>query len=902
MITYLRICGHGRTPVLLLMATMAGALAIGFRLARANGTKAKLSVTGNSVLSSPRDLATPESGSPGSTAKAPYGNSTHPQPTGPQRGQPPSSGEILLKLKKGSRAATVFNQASKAKQANVKSALEDSPLGPVLKKHGINALKPAFRVHSLTDYRPRQPKHVADMVKLEAQFASRRDDLFRWYRVTLGSNAMPQDAVATLRSTPDVEWAEASYDYHLAAVIQPPITGLPDSTTDPDIDSQWHLFECGIQAGWNYMKELGSHPGGSRDVVVAVIDTGIDATHEDLIGNMWINPAEIPNNGIDDDENGFVDDVHGCSVVSDARSHSGDSSDYNGHGTHVAGIIAAQAYNHRGGVGVAFNVQVMAVRAAQYSGVLNSADIAEGILYAVDHGAEVINMSFGGYQPSQIMMDALEMALSQTLLVAAAGNHGLDRRENPCYPAAYWFVHGVMAGESGARTAYFSNTGYDVLAPGVNIHSTLPGNQYAGWSGTSMAAPVVSGIAACLRSFFWQREIYSSRFLMGGIWASANDDEFGPSGSVNLYRALTELPTPGVVVQKTWLFDDHAIDPRNDADKRVDSGEILHLAIEVINRSGSASNVIATLRAHAQGAVLDDPYVTMVVPMVDYGNIGPFNTKDNDFIYNNEGIITGVEQPFVFTVASNCPNDHVIPFELTTTFYDAWNPTNTTPFTRISRFEYIVQRGKNIPRVISTNLDLTADEYWIVSGPVLIEPGARLTIHPGTYVQWGAVSDDPYNPGPQSGNMVVRGSLQVTGTVDRPVQFFPSYLVGGQLTRITVDGGQADLRYVKVVNPYLSGLRTIDHAYFQWDYGESVVDAQLIQASTFHKFRGGGMIRGHFVTCLFDAGWLQESRPPRWHNGAGWVRSKGSINCVYLQDNENTRPLPTLGICAAPQF
>ena len=105
--------------------------------------------------------------------------------------------------------------------------------------------------------------------------------------------------------------------------------------------------------------------GGKRDVVVAVIDTGVDYNHEELVGNIWTNAREIPGNGIDDDGNGFVDDIHGCSVVSDSRSHAGDPIDLHGHGTHAAGIIAATAFNLKGGVGVAFNVQIMAIRAAQ---------------------------------------------------------------------------------------------------------------------------------------------------------------------------------------------------------------------------------------------------------------------------------------------------------------------------------------------------------------------------------------------------------------------------------------------------------------------------------------------------------------------------------------------------------
>ena len=256
-----------------------------------------------------------------------------------------------------------------------------------------------------------------------------------------------------------------------------------------------------------------------------------------------------------------------------------------------------------------------------------------------------------------------------------------------------------------------------------------------------------------MRSYFWQREIWSSRFLMGSIVNSSNTSE--GLVVVDAYRALTEPPQPGVTLWEAWMFDSSDIDEDNDGDGRIDSGETVHLALELINRSGSATNVSASLNARAEGAVGPDPYVTIHEPYVFYGDIGPFNTADNGFIYNDEGVITGVELPFVVEVSPDCPNDHVIPFELVISFFDGWaDPEDSEVFTRTNRFEHIVQRGKNIPSVISSDLELTADEYWIVGGPVLIEPGATLSVQPGTMLQWGAVSDDPYNPGPQTGYQI----------------------------------------------------------------------------------------------------------------------------------------------------
>ena len=312
-----------------------------------------------------------------------------------------------------------------------------------------------------------------------------REELSRWYSISVDPSLDMETVAATFAAASGVECAEPNIEWGLTDEIPTVIEGLPDGTTDPAYDDQWYHVNAKIPNAWNHLNTNGVYPGGKRDIVVAVIDTGVDYTHEELIGNMWVNPDEIPGNDIDDDLNGFVDDVHGCSVVSDGRSHDGDPVDFHGHGTHVAGIVAAQGFNDLGGVGVAFNTQIMAVRAAQYSGTLTTQDISEGILYAAENGAEVINMSFGGYQESQIVIDALEVALNQCVLVAAAGNDG---GSVPMFPARLPYVVGVAASTPDDVKAWFSNSG-DVMAPGVSILSTLPGNTYAAWSGTSMAAP-----------------------------------------------------------------------------------------------------------------------------------------------------------------------------------------------------------------------------------------------------------------------------------------------------------------------------------------------------------------------------------------------------------------------------
>jgi subtilisin family serine protease len=789
----------------------------------------------------------------------------------------PRPKEIVVKLRKDSRAAAAFDQATGNAKAKGKRLDGEHELQALLKRHGVKSSEAVF-ARAKRDRAAEQARAKAGKDD-KADKQTRRDQLFRWCRIEVPEGADEARMLADLQANPAVELAEPVIEYQLSD-IDPPISGLPDTTTDPMISQQFHHGMIKSQAAWNYLKQNGVPMGGYSDVVVAVIDTGTDYNHPELVANIWTNPGEIPGNGIDDDGNGFIDDIHGCSVTSDPRSHSGDPIDLHGHGTHVAGIIAATAFNQMGGAGVAFGVKIMPIRAAHYSGAMTSTDISEGILYAVDNGAEVINMSFGGPQRSQIMADALQVALSQAALVAAAGNDG---SMTPMYPASFHYVIGVKSCDGDGRLSWFSNRLGDVMAPGESILSTLPGENYAAWSGTSMATPMVSGVAALMRSYFWMRDIWSSRFIMGSIVNSAAGE--GRNGIVDAYVALTEPPQPGVTVLDTWIFDNKSIDPANDADGRVDSGETIHLAVELMNRAGEAEAVWGYLEAWAEGAALPDPYVTVTVPEIEYGNIGPFATSDNGFIYDSQGVITGVQEPFVFTVSPDCPNEHVIEFELTTVFYDGWNWENPGPFERISRFRYVVQRGRNIPTVISEDTELTADQYWIVGGPVLVEAGATLTVRPGTQIQWGAISSDPYNPGPQTGNMVVRGNLRVEGTCESPVAMFPSYMVNGQRVNINVEtGGTADIAYAKIRNPNITNFRNIDHAYFDWDLFQSNITASIIKNSTFHKLRGGGSLKADmFERCLFDAGWLAPKNI---------INTTPSLsNCVFLQDNENNHPI-----------
>jgi subtilisin family serine protease len=310
------------------------------------------------------------------------------------------------------------------------------------------------------------------------------------------------------------------------------------------MNDRWQdLYDEGITAG--------------EGSIVAVIDTGVDYTHNDLAANMWINTVEFNGKaGVDDDGNGYVDDIYGASTVGAKYYHSGDPMDDHGHGTHVAGIVAMTANNDEGGVGVSYGTKIMAIKAGQATGVFSDTDIAEAINYAAAMGADVINMSFGGTGRSFLVEEALANAFGSCILVAAAGNNGLPTTDAmsagfnlaiDCFPAGYSYVLGVMATDKSGNLASFSNwdfvdnggsAEYELTAPGVDIYSTLPGNQYAAWDGTSMAAPMVSAAAALIRSYYSDTTKYSSRFIMGQL-ASATDEVTNyvdKKGLVHLYN------------------------------------------------------------------------------------------------------------------------------------------------------------------------------------------------------------------------------------------------------------------------------------------------------------------------------------------------------------------------------
>ena len=296
------------------------------------------------------------------------------------------------------------------------------------------------------------------------------------------------------------------------------LIGLPAAAqgaqpADAFFDQQWAL-QAGqpldVAHAWDISDGTGS--------VVAIVDSGVDLTHPDLRGALWTNPGEKPGNGIDDDHDGFIDDVHGADFV----GHDGDPTDEDGHGTHIAGIIAAQR-NDLGTVGIAPGAKLMVVRVLDAANSGTTADVASGVRYALAHGATVINMSVNGDTPDDDLRAAIAQARSAGVpVVVSSGNNGRNLSLVPSYPASFNdpdLISVAAAGVTGLL-ASFSNFGSHVplAAPGVDILSTARGGGYELRSGTSMAAPEVAAVLALMHS---ARPDMAPSQLMAALTATA---------------------------------------------------------------------------------------------------------------------------------------------------------------------------------------------------------------------------------------------------------------------------------------------------------------------------------------------------------------------------------------------
>ena len=530
---------------------------------------------------------------------------------------------------------------------------------------------------------------------------------------------------------------------------------------------------------------------------------------------MWVNALEIPGNGIDDDGNGYVDDIYGANMITNA----GDPMDDNGHGTHVAGIIGA-TNNDQGIVGVAYNARIMAVKAGQGSGVFNQSDIAEGILYAWQNGADVINMSFGGPTSSTAVQDALTSAYTRCVLVAAAGNEGQPRKN---YPASFTYVIGVMAVDSNSTEARFTNydAQFEVYAPGVNMLSTFPGDKYVKLNGTSMATPVVSGFVALLRSNYADRDMYPSRYIMAQVTAASEKKAIcihdpirhNMPPIIDTLSSFIKSPRPDV-----HLMSYAVLEPE---DNFINAGDTVQIGLTLRNRWGKAADAEVTLDARSYLGIDDsgepifgpaDPYVEILTGSVNLGEVGTYSTKTM-LTYGTDQSITGIENPLVVKIADDCPNDYNIRLWVNLTYENALDENDTSIYGTSDHYTEAVMI--NVTNGVVKSGFITEDEVWtkdhlyIIPGALTIREGATVTVLPGAKIQfWADSVVDPYTTNSRA-SLTVNGAFHVCGTVDEPVHIYPSD--GHYNYAVTITGNnETTLQYAVIYNPRINAF-LIDH-------------------------------------------------------------------------------------------
>ena len=548
-----------------------------------------------------------------------------------------------------------------------------------------------------------------------------------------------EEAVAKLSKLKDVEYAEPNrivYALGGAETMAAQSKALDEaqqqtaggenravSFNDPLFGNQWGLQSMQIPLLWQEPFITNKRP------VIAILDTGVDIDHPDLKANIWTNAKEAEGaEEYDDDGNGFNDDVHGWDFV----NQTGRIGDWNGHGTHCAGIAAAVGGNGIGIVGANPDALIMPVTVMQSDGTGDVATIIKGIDYAVANGADIISMSFGSYGESKAEEQALGRAYQKAVLVAAAGNDGIclnhahpERGQfapKPMYPASYTFVLGVQAMDSEGYRAGFSNYddngptysewgedklyNYELLAPGANIESTYPGGNYKSLNGTSMATPMVAG---ALSRLIQTKEYVNKEYLFGDLINAR-----AATGGLDIYKTFSikdedRIPELSFV---TYEMDDST--NVGDGDGRPDTGEVIDLYPIVRNSWGKAKNIKLSIEL---GENEDPQIVELIKKEADFGaELSAYGKGKSD-------------EPLRIKINDKCADNRRIRLVLKGTC-DGMQGEFTQEIT------LTVENGVEIGGVIKKDMTLYPNVHYIVTKNLAISKGVTLTIKPGTKLEF----------------------------------------------------------------------------------------------------------------------------------------------------------------------
>ncbi|MBQ5713031.1 MAG: S8 family serine peptidase [Bacteroidaceae bacterium] len=634
-------------------------------------------------------------------------------------------GQVLVKMKDGS-PANVQRVKGKFKSAGI------GQLDAVLREFGVEGMEQLLP-HEKPGRTLRKAKAFNGDVIQER-------DLSQLYLLQMNAEkAMEtQQLIERLSALPEVEFAEPNYKAYITADAN-------SFSYEPLFSQLWGLSAINMPQLWGVKKISQKRP------VIAILDTGIDIAHPDLAANVWTNAAEAEGEeGYDNDNNGFKNDIHGWDFI----NQTGTIRDFNGHGTHCAGIAAAIGDNRLGVVGANPDALIMPITIMQSDGTGDLATIIRGIDYAIAMGADVLSMSIGTYATSLALEQALGRAYQNAILVAAAGNDGYclnhdhpergQQEPKPMFPAAYNFVLGVQASAASGAMAGFSNYddngafftkwgedklyNYELRAPGASILSIWPGGKYRSLNGTSMACPLVAG---ALSRLIQCKEIGSKEELFGDLIHSTTR-----VGDLDIYKAyqLNDTNRQPSLSFVTCTIDDS----EGDGDGRPDAGETIAIYPTLRNGWGTAANIQISIEPDE----LEDPNI---VEFLD-ANVA-FGSDLSSYAKNT------ANTPLRIKISETCADNRHIKLLLKA---KCDNITSEMEQPVVLVANNMVEIGG----LISENTTLTADQVYYVANDLAIMEGATLTIEPGTRLEFAA-----------NKSLTSFGKLQAKGTPEKPIIF-----------------------------------------------------------------------------------------------------------------------------------
>lgn len=586
----------------------------------------------------------------------------------------------------------------------------------------------------------------AQKLKDESEYYS---DLDRTFILEYGSPYDPETAAKKISGSPEVEWVEPWYVYEIC--LEPNDPKFTDGT-------QWYLDIISTQQAWDIST-------GNEEIVIAINDTGVDWDHEDMAAHIWTNTDEIPGNGIDDDGNEFPDDIRGWDFGgTDGTPDNDPMEDDPTHGTYVAGLASAVSNNGIGVASIGYSCKIMPVKTSQKSlGNTNIIYGLQGIYYAANNGADVINCSWGGYSYSRALQEAIYYAVSlEAVVVGAAGN---NNRSDLFYPASYEGV--ISVGGSNPEDGIYSATNYgtaiDVLAPATgepggngmygiwqyDISDPDPVRYIVNSNGTSLASPIVAGLAGLVIDRF---PGYSPLQVAEQIRVNADDiyDNVSSTyqyllgkGRINAYKALNNtaaVSIRAVDFEYTDLTNGNGI---------TEPGEEFTLGINFINYLNASNAVQVTLVSRSE-------YVSI--------------TQNSFTISSAETLeqINNYDSPFEFTISENIPQNEDVEFLIV---YSGAVYDDFQLITQKFNTTFLTQDGNDIALTIGSEGDLGFNDFgasptegdglYFMDGDNLLYEGALIYGNSQTMVMDAAHIDNSTSS--QDFNSIIPFSINVPG-------------------------------------------------------------------------------------------------------------------------------------------